>query len=211
MRILITAGPTWEPIDAVRYIGNRASGKLGIALAQAASDQGHNVTLLLGPGCPPPGGVDVVRFESARQLENLLQEHFANHDVLVMSAAVADYRPRQYIEGKRPRGRAGDTWSLELEPIPDLVAAVAHGKTPAQRVIAFALDPPATLHNRAADKLKHKQVDAIVANPLGTIGADDIDPLWLTATGDSESPGKMSKTDFARWLIQKVEQLFDIE
>ncbi len=209
MRILLTAGPTWEPIDAVRYIGNRSSGKLGLAVARAAVEAGHTITLLLGPGVTPPEVNDkltVHRFESAADMQALLETHFPEHDVLVMAAAVADYRPARRIEGKLAR-QEGGRLTIELEPTPDIVAALAQRKRPEQKASAFALEEQTTLRQRAAAKMRRKGVDAIVANPLGTMGADDIEPTWLSVDGGAESPGKMSKPAFARWLMGRIERM----
>ena len=215
MRILITAGPTWERIDAVRYIGNRSSGKLGVALSGAAAEAGHTVTLLAGPQVNEPvwpieRRVRVHRFESCGDLQQLLGEHFVENDVLVMAAAVADYRPAQVIDGKRPRqSDAGDDggWNLRLEPTPDLVAQLAKAKRADQRIVGFALEEPAVLERRAKAKLVGKGVDAIVANPLETMGADEIQPVWIGADGSREAPGRISKADFARWLRGKIERM----
>ena len=112
-RMLITAGPTHEPIDAVRYIANRTSGRMGVALAEAARDAGWAVTLLLGPvAVAPPAGVQTVSFESTADLARRLDEHFPDCDVLIMAAAVADYRPRQAREAKLPR--KGEPMMLEV-------------------------------------------------------------------------------------------------
>lgn len=205
MRILITAGPTREPIDAVRFIGNRSSGKMGLALAHAAIEAGHEATLLLGPAVEPsqlPAGCRIYRFESSAELKQLLGAHWPDHDVLLMAAAVADYRPATVAPGKIARQ---DSLTLRLEATPDLVALAAATKGPSQRVVAFALEDPAHLEARAIQKMRRKGVDAIVANPLATMDSDAITPLWLTAAGAREAPGRMSKADFARWLIGKVE------
>ena len=228
MRFLITAGPTREPIDAVRYISNHSSGKLGLAVTRAAIEAGHDVTLLLGPGIEPPA-IDatgptarVFRFQSAQDLAALLDEHFVDHDILVMAAAVADFRPTRIIEGKRPR--SGDVegathrppqgddedrgrWTLRLEPTPDLVAPLARNKKPHQRIVAFALGPDRDLHLDGRSKLERKRVDAIIANPLDTMGSDEIEPLWLTEDSHSEAPGRMSKPSFARWLLARISRL----
>lgn len=205
-RLLITAGPTHEPIDAVRYVGNRSSGRLGIGLAEAGRDAGWDVTLLLGPSAQePPAGVCTLRFETTADLAALLDQHFSVCDVLIMAAAVADYRPRGSGRPKLPRSDAGLV--LEFEPTPDLVAACAARKRPDQFVIGFALEDPATLTARAPAKLRTKRLDAIVANPLQTMGADEICALVFTADGQilSPAPGHeprpVSKTAFARWLI----------
>jgi phosphopantothenoylcysteine decarboxylase/phosphopantothenate--cysteine ligase len=210
-RILITAGPTHEPIDAVRYLANRSSGRMGLALAEAARDGGCSVTLLLGPtALEPPAGVQTIRFESAADLARLLDQHFETCDVLIMAAAVADYRPGRLDEGKLPRG--GESLVLTLEPTPDLVAGCAARKRPDQLIIGFALEEPTALAERARAKLQQKGVDAIVANPLSTMGAPDVSATIFTAAGEtilppsSQSGAKTKpKSDFARWLIDWID------
>lgn len=210
MKLLVTAGPTREPIDAVRFISNRSSGRMGIAIAAAAARAGHDVTLLHGPG------VDIASireacttypFESSAQLKQLLEAHWPSYDALVMAAAVADYRPVEVVEGKLPRDVKKARMMIELQPTPDLVALTAASRRPGQKVIAFALEEIENLEPRAADKMRRKGVDAIVANPLGTMESAGITAIWLTAAGQREAPGRMSKTDFAAWLIQRIEAL----
>lgn len=199
-RILITAGPTHEPIDAVRYLANRSSGKLGVALAQAALEAGWEVALLLGPvSLHPPAGVATERFTTTADLQRLLADYFPLCDVLVMAAAVADYRPASYSDTKRPRTERGLT--LSLEATPDLVAACAAGKRPDQKIVAFALENSDLLEQRAGEKLRRKGVDAIVANSLKTMSAEDIEATLLLADGQKICPGPLSKSAFARWLI----------
>ena len=206
-RLLITAGPTHEPIDAVRYLANRSSGKLGVALAAAGRAAGWDVTLLLGPSCvPPPADAHVERFESTADLAGLLDEHFGGCDVLVMAAAVADYRPVRSTAGKLPR--TAEKRTIELEPTPDLVAACAERKRPDQHVIGFALETPERLNARAAEKLSRKRLDAIVANPLATMGGGEIEATIMTASGETHSPGSMTKQEFARWLIGWIDREF---
>lgn len=206
LRMLITAGPTREPIDAVRFIGNRSSGAMGLALSRAAIDAGHEVTLLLGPG-PDPGALSnhcrVVRFESTADLERLLDQHFVDCDVLVMAAAVADYRPTQVVNGKLPRD-PDKPLTIELAPTPDLTAQLARRKRCDQTIIAFALEQSERLEERAREKMNRKQVNAIVANPLGAMESDRIEGVWLSTAGACEKPGEMSKLDFAHWLIKRI-------
>ena len=204
MRILITAGPTREPIDDVRFISNRSSGQMGFALAQAASAAGHEVTLLLGPVLLPPSvaeRVNVIRFNTTADLEVLLAEHFPKCDVLVKAAAVADYRPARYIKGKTPRGNG---LKIELEPTPDLVAGCAKTKRADQTIIAFALEDPLVLETRAVEKMQRKKVDAILANPLQTMDASDIEPILFYADGRRDAPGRMGKPELAKWLIGQI-------
>jgi phosphopantothenoylcysteine decarboxylase / phosphopantothenate---cysteine ligase len=212
MRVLITAGPTREPIDAVRYISNRSSGRLGVAMAQSAVKAGHQVTLLLGPGvCLPRGGMPgscvVERFETAADLGSLLQCRFPQADLLVMAAAVADYRPRVAAHMPKLPRRENQPLVLTLQATPDLVAAMAKSKRKDQRVIAFALEEPAHLEERAAAKLRRKGVDAVVANPLDTMDGRMIDALVLLADGQRLTPGRMRKRTFAKWLFQHLDEI----
>ena len=141
------------------------------------------------------------RFTSTAELQALLAEHFAGCDVLIMAAAVADYRMREVAAGKA--ARAGSL-KLELEATPDLVAGLAGRKRPGQRVVAFALEEAEALEARALEKMRRKGVDAIVANPLATMEDGRVDAVLFTADGGRERPGLMSKPDFARWLVRRV-------
>jgi phosphopantothenoylcysteine decarboxylase/phosphopantothenate--cysteine ligase len=206
MKLLITAGPTREPIDRVRFISNRSSGKIGLALAQAGVDAGHQVTLLLGPGVDAHAvspSSEVHRFETAGDLLAQLRTHFPQYDVLIMAAAVSDYRPVHPVDGKMPRV-ADESLSIKLEATPDIVATIAHTKRADQRIVAFALEQADQLEARASAKLRRKAVDAIVANPLSTMDGGDIDAIWLTAHGGRDAPGVLSKADFGRWLMAKI-------
>lgn len=199
-RVLITAGPTHEPIDAVRYIANRSSGRMGIALAEASLQSGWETHLLLGPvTLTPPDGVLCDPFKTTADLQILLSKHFDRCDLLIMAAAVADYRPTQVSESKLKRSAGKLT--LELESTPDLVAnCVARRHT--QRIIAFSLERAEELKLRAQDKLIRKGTDAIVANPLKTMDAETIQATVFTPDGKQHRPEPETlKQDFARWLI----------
>ncbi|MCC5830694.1 MAG: phosphopantothenoylcysteine decarboxylase [Phycisphaeraceae bacterium] len=212
MRVLITAGPTREPIDAVRFISNRSSGRLGVDVAVAAMSRGHDTTLLLGPVSvqPPestPGGpLRIYRFESSSELKQLLEAHWNDHDGLIMAAAVCDYRPTTVTEGKLARDPSRPL-TLTLEPTPDLVRRCAAVRRPGQWIIGFALEERITLEQRADAKMRAKGVDAIVANPLGTMEATDITAWWLEPDQPPRPCQRMSKREFARWLIERAEQL----
>lgn len=209
-RLLVTAGPTHEPIDRVRFIGNRSSGRLGLAIAEAAADRGCPTTLLLGPIEMPPSTthpqLDLARFQTAADLERLLLEHASRSDLVVMAAAVADFRPRSVHDGKHRRTGGGLT--LELEPVPDLLAGLASNRRPGQRIVGFALEEASDLEARAADKLRRKAIDAIVANPLETMDAREIQGLLLFADGRRETPpghpAAISKKAFASWLVGRL-------
>lgn len=211
-RILITAGPTHERIDDVRYLANRSSGRMGIALAEAAARAGASVTLLLGPvslqpahPCPGIPPIHVERFESTADLQGLLEKHFADCDVLIMAAAVADYRMPAGLSGKLPR--KGDKLVLELEPTPDLVAQCAARRRSNQFIVGFALEEPDRLKQRALDKMRAKGVDAIVANPLETMGSRLVSATVYTADGRTFAPEAplAHKQAFASWLVQWIQ------
>ncbi|MCA9311079.1 MAG: hypothetical protein KDA21_07725 [Phycisphaerales bacterium] len=206
--LLITAGPTHEPIDAVRYIANRSSGRLGVALADAAASRGWPTTLLLGPTPREPAHTDVnlIRFQTADDLQVLLQQHLPTCDVLVMAAAVADFRPRAGADPHTKVRRSESGLSLELEATPDLLAMCAGRRRPGQVLVGFALEPRDRLLASARDKLRRKGVDAIVANPLETMDADTIEAVVVTAQGETQAPA-MDKRDFAPWLLDEVVRL----
>ncbi len=208
--MLITAGPTQEPIDRVRFIGNRSSGRLGIALADHAAQSGWQVTLLLGPTTrtPTDSRVRLLRFLSTADLQAQLSENFPNSDVLIMAAAVADYRPAPNpdvldSDGKLRRSAQGLT--LKLEPTPDLLAECSASRRPDQLLVGFALEPRQRLIESARAKLVRKGIDLVVANPLETMDAPMIEATILSRDGSSiATPGTMSKEQFAPWLLERV-------
>lgn len=208
-RIIITAGPTHEPIDQVRYMANRSSGRLGVALALEADRRGWSVTLLLGPvdPCSNYTQIHVERFTTTCDLRELLAVHAPHCDVLIMAAAVADYRPvisDAALADKLPR-RDGPI-TLTLEPTEDLLAELSTRRREGQMLIGFALEPADRLHESATEKLHRKGVDAIVANPLETMDSDTIDATLLWRDGQSDTTnGAISKTSFARWLLDRIE------
>ncbi len=212
--MLITAGPTHEPIDAVRYIANRSSGRMGIALAEAAASRGDSVTLLLGPtpSAPPQHSqIRVRRFRTAADLQGLMAELWPDHSVLIMAAAVADYRPSHPADPTVKRPRQQGPWTLELEATPDLVAEAAAASRPDQITVGFALGPPDSLLETARAKLAAKQIDAIVANPLRTMDDDRIQATLILRDGRELSRPECSKPQFADWLLQQLEQLLPAE
>lgn len=168
LRVLITAGGTREPIDAVRYVGNRSSGRMGFALADTAAQRGASVTLITTVEPPAlPGRVTVIRVETAAQMQAALEVEQANHDVLVMAAAVADYtlEPR---EGKLHRHETG-ALTLELQPTPDLLAMLVAQRRPGQQIVGFAAEV-GDLVTRARDKFLRKGCDLLVANDVSQPG-----------------------------------------
>lgn len=224
LRVLVTAGPTREPIDAVRFISNRSSGRMGVALAQTAAARGHQVTLLLGPVEAWPEGsgssagspavpLRVRRFERTADLQALLREEWPRHDLLLMAAAVSDHRPMvdqallADASGKLSRGDG--PLHLRLEPTPDLLAGLASVTRAEQMAVGFALEPIERLESSALDKLRRKRLFGIVANPLETMDAPTIDGALLLADGRRFAPpeGRCSKARFAEWLILTLEGL----
>jgi phosphopantothenoylcysteine decarboxylase / phosphopantothenate---cysteine ligase len=185
--VLITAGPTHEPIDAVRFIGNRSSGRMGVALAHEAAARGWIVTLLLGPTVVQPTDerVQVVRFRTCAELQGQLRTLTPQADVLIMAAAVADYRPKTsqaMIFGGKFR-RKNENLTLELEPTPDLLAEVGAVRRADQLFVGFALEPRDEMLDAATAKMGRKKIDMIVANPLETMDSDMIEATLLYADG----------------------------
>src|SRR4051794_23096756 len=158
-RVLVSAGGTREPVDAVRYVGNRSSGRMGVALAAEARRRGADVTLLgANLSVPAPLGVALVETPTAAQLEHEALSRDA--DVVIMAAAVADYRPAEAIATKRPKDRGG--WTVELEPTADVLAALGERRRPGQLLVGFAADHGETGLERARQKLANKNADLFV-------------------------------------------------
>ncbi|MGD0541478.1 MAG: phosphopantothenoylcysteine decarboxylase [Tepidisphaeraceae bacterium] len=207
MRILITAGPTREPIDPVRYIGNRSSGKMGAALAEAAVAAGHQVAVILGPiAVSFPAGVRRIDVETAEQMFDAVMREFPNHDLLIMAAAVADYRPVAASSAKLSREGVR---ILELEPTEDIVAASGRIKRPDQRTVGFSLETSPDLQ-RVVSKLRQKKLDLIVYNPAKTIASDLIEPTLIYADGREAKLASRPKGEFADILIQRAVELFRV-
>lgn len=164
-KILITAGPTREKLDAVRFFSNRSTGKMGYALAAAARDAGFEVVLVSGPvALPAPAGVELVRIESAAELAEAVKSRAGAMDVVIMAAAVADYRPRHSFEGKLKK-QPGDL-VVTLERTEDVLSSLGASKPPGQILVGFAAETDDLLAN-ARDKLVRKNLDWIAGNDVG--------------------------------------------
>jgi len=205
-RVLVTSGPTSEPIDPVRFIANRSSGKQGHAIAAAAAAAGAEVVLVSGPvTVPDPPGVSVAKVETARQMLEAVEQALPA-DVAVFAAAVADWRPRQASAGKiKKDGRVPPT--LELVENPDILATIAHRKSGRPRiVIGFAAETDDVLAHAKA-KLKKKGCDWILANDVspatGIMGGDDNTVHLITAAG-VEAWQPQSKESVARMLVERI-------
>jgi phosphopantothenoylcysteine decarboxylase/phosphopantothenate--cysteine ligase len=228
--VIVTAGGTREPIDPVRFIGNRSTGKMGAAVAAAAVERGARVTLIAANlEVPPPPGVDVVAVSSTGELRAALlrstaagDDTRAPFDALVMAAAVADFRPATPAERKLERG---GSLTLELEPTPDLLAEVgriARGEDSAGARTRRALEPRPFLVgfaaetgglDRAADKLRRKGVDLLVANDVAAAGSgfgtDTNRVTLLSADGATEELPLLSKRDVAHHILDRVGRALD--
>ena len=205
--VLVTAGPTVEPIDAVRYISNYSSGKMGYAIAEAAAAAGARVVLVSGPvALAAPAGVEVVPVKTARDMLAAASEVFPAADAAIFAAAVADLRPANPADRKLKKGR--DDAALANVPLtenPDILATLAAGKGPGQYVVGFAAETNDVLMNAHA-KLVKKNADMIVANQVGdglAFGTDD-DEVWLVTADDEVLLPLMSKRAVAGRLVEVV-------
>ncbi|RNB91204.1 bifunctional phosphopantothenoylcysteine decarboxylase/phosphopantothenate--cysteine ligase CoaBC [Brevibacillus fluminis] len=204
-KVLVTAGPTREKIDPVRYISNHSTGKMGYAIAEAARDRGADVVLVSGPvALPKPDGVTVIPVESVQQMYDAVMQHLPEVEVVIKSAAVSDYRPKTVSAQKMKK--TGDDLSLELEKAPDILAEVGKRKTH-QFVVGFAAETHDVL-NYAADKLARKNLDMIVANDVLQEGAGmgtDTNIVTILARGSEPlQSGKMSKREVADKLLDAI-------
>jgi phosphopantothenoylcysteine decarboxylase/phosphopantothenate--cysteine ligase len=203
-RVVVTAGATREPVDGVRFLGNRSSGKMGAAMAEAAVARGADVTLVAGPDTPAVAGARRVDFETAADLERALGDLASRADVVVMAAAVADFRPRAPVAGKLSRRTAGAEVSLVLEAVPDLLAGLGRARRGARPyLVGFAAETVAgdALAERAAAKLREKRCDAIVANDVSArgigFGADENEVTLLFADGARQAIARAPKRAIA--------------
>jgi phosphopantothenoylcysteine decarboxylase / phosphopantothenate---cysteine ligase len=208
-KILISAGGTREPIDAVRFVGNRSSGRMGVALAAEARRRGAHVTLLaanLAVAAPP--GVELVETPSAAELEQEALARGPEADVVIMAAAVADYRPAGALATKRPKDRSG--WTVELEPTTDVLAALGRARVPGQVLVGFAADQGQRGLERAREKLTNKNADLFVFND---VGRDDIgfeahdNEVTLVSGAGERTVAKAPKDEIAAAILDEVEAL----
>ena len=206
-RILVTAGPTQEPIDPVRYIGNRSSGKMGFAIAHAAALRGAEVTLISGPvSLRTPRNVKRIDVETAQEMNIAVQEEFDATDAVIMSAAVADFAVANPSPEKIKREKNADDVTLTLKKNPDILKSLGEKKKH-QLLVGFALETNDGIQN-AQNKLKQKHLDAIVLNNPNEEGAGfDVDTnivSILTPDGKIEKLPQMSKFDVANEILNRV-------
>jgi phosphopantothenoylcysteine decarboxylase/phosphopantothenate--cysteine ligase len=206
--VLVSAGGTREPLDAVRFLGNRSSGRMGVALAEEARKRGAEVTLLAANlGVPAPQGVEVVETPTA---ETMLEAALARSDadVVLMAAAVADYRPADPLEQKRPKDE--QAWRVTLEPTADVLHTLAERRANGQVLIGFAADHGDEGLARAREKLERKRVDLVVYNDVSRsdvgFDADDNEVTLVSATGE-RLLAKAPKDQIAAAIVDTAEDL----
>jgi phosphopantothenoylcysteine decarboxylase / phosphopantothenate---cysteine ligase len=205
--VLVSAGGTREPLDAVRYVGNRSSGRMGVALAAEARRRGAEVTLLAANlAVPAPAGVELVETPTAADLEREALARAAEADIVVMAAAVADYRPAEALAAKRPKDTA--TWTLELEPTTDVLSAL--GNREGRLLVGFAAETGSDGLERAREKLARKGADLFVLNDVSRsdIGFDtyENEVTLLTSSGE-RTVAKAPKDEVASAILDEVERL----
>jgi len=203
MKILVTAGPTREYIDAVRFISNASSGRMGCAVADAAASGGHDVTLLHGPlACHKPKGCRCVPFVTVDELRGALNEHFADCDALVMAAAVGDFRTEKTFPGKLRRGSGPIT--LKLFPTEDILAGLKDRKRTGQVVLAFAVEEgdEGAAEAKARAELAAKGADYVVVNTPAAMGADSSRACILSPGGVVLPWDRRTKKQLAEEIIK---------
>lgn len=208
LRVLVTAGPTREHVDPVRYLSNESSGRMGFAIAAEAARAGHAVTLVAGPvALATPPGVRRIDVTSARELLQAARREFARCDALVMAAAVADWRPARRLASKwRAKDSGAERTTLELVRNPDVLATLTEGRRSKTRVVvAFALETGAG-EARARKKLARKGADWIVLNGPSALGSERTSVVLLGAAGEKVVLANRTKTAVARELVRLVER-----
>ncbi len=205
VRMVVTAGPTQEPIDSVRFIGNRSTGKMGVAIAAAASARGADVRLVLGPDTvPPPPGVKVARASTAEEMRGAILATLDDIDVVVMAAAVADFRPKAPAEGKLKKDSGIP--DLHLEPTPDILREL--GERKGHRILVGFAAETDDLEASGRGKLESKHLDLIVVNEVGRegtgFGADTNDAMLLSADGSDVPLRTWTKVELATAICDRI-------
>jgi phosphopantothenoylcysteine decarboxylase / phosphopantothenate---cysteine ligase len=210
-RVLVTAGGTREPIDAVRFIGNRSSGRMGFALAARAAARGAEVTLVCANATlTPPTGVRVIEVSTAAELQAACARAFTECDVLLMAAAVADFRPRDPA-GHKLKKTDGPPPVVELEPTADIITALAAGRRPGQIIVGFAAEHGAQALDYGRDKLARKGLDAVVVNDVSQAGigfdAAENEVTVLTGRGRETRLARAGKDRIADGILDLIGDL----
>ena len=206
--VLVTAGPTHEPLDPVRFLGNRSSGRMGYALASAAWRRGARVVLVSGPTqLPDPVGVETIRVETASEMDAEVQQRVGDADLQIFAAAVADFRPVEPARRKIKRDREGSAWNVELVANPDVAAGSAAATWSGAVRVGFALETEDLIEN-AARKREKKGFDWIVANPANEPGAGfgtDTNRVTLVGADGAEELPLKHKDEVAEIILDRVQ------
>lgn len=208
-RVLVTAGPTREPIDPVRFLSNRSSGKMGVAVGAAAWRRGADVTLIAGPmSVEPPVGATLVSIETAEQMAAAVGQHLPSADVLVMAAAPADFRPASVAAQKIKKDAAPD--AIPVVPVDDILMATRSLRGPSAIIVGFALETESALAG-GRSKLQRKALDMVVVNNASEAGAgfagDTNRVSFLVGDGEVEDMPLLDKTEVADAILDRVEGL----
>jgi phosphopantothenoylcysteine decarboxylase/phosphopantothenate--cysteine ligase len=206
-RVIVTAGPTVEAIDPVRFVSNRSSGKMGYAIAKAARDAGAEVTLVTGPtALAAPSGVRTVPVESADDMLDAVLAFLPQTDAVIMAAAIADYRPIEKVERKIKKKDAGQELTVRMTQNPDVLRAVVAARRPGTIVVGFKAETgDATAE--AARMLREKKLDLVVANDItepGSVFGSDTDKVTFVSADGAEAKELLPKTEVARLLVAKL-------
>ena len=208
-RLLLTSGPTHEPIDPVRFVGNRSTGKMGAALAAEAVGRGAAVTVVLGPGASVPAGVEVVPVQTAEEMREAVLARFDEADAVIMAAAVADFRPKAMADSKLKKD-AGVP-ELMLEPTPDILAELGERRA-AQVLVGFAAETE-DLERAGRGKLESKHLDLVVVNVVGRegtgFGADTNEAMLLAADGEDVPLRRWTKRELAGAVVDRFVELLE--
>ncbi len=205
MKFVVTAGPTREPLDPVRYLSNRSSGKMGYAIAAAALAAGHEVVLISGPvALAAPAGAELVRVITGEEMFAAAAAEFTRCDVFVMCAAVCDYKPARYAEQKIKK--AGEPFSLALTPVPDILSSLTNGAHDCF-VVGFAAETE-ELRRHAQRKLAEKNCDLLVANDVSRndigMDADENELQIFFKTGEEKKLSRAKKTQLSLALVKII-------
>jgi phosphopantothenoylcysteine decarboxylase / phosphopantothenate---cysteine ligase len=203
VRFLVTAGPTREPIDPIRYLSNRSSGKMGYAIAEAAIESGHEVVLISGPTqIDPPHGAKLISLLTSDEMFDAANQHAANCDILVMAAAVADYKPAKFAPEKIKKH--AEKLSLELVPTRDILATIGR-QDRSFLLVGFAAETE-NLEENARQKLRGKNLDVVVANdvrdPKLGMESDENEVIILFRNGETKKISRSTKKNIARELVK---------
>lgn len=212
-KVLVSAGPTYENIDPVRFIGNYSSGKMGYAIAEAFRNEGCDVSLVSGPvSLSEPEGIDCIRVQTALQMRDACLKAASLADIVVMAAAVADYRPSVTENDKIKK--TGDTLSIELIKNPDILSEIGHNKKNGQIIVGFALETSNEMEH-AREKLKKKNLDIVVMNSLrdekAGFGYETNKVTLISASGKTASLGLKSKSEVASDLVDAIIELSGLQ